>query len=64
MNYKIKVKTLRDVFLTFTVNDYEVLNNFVCFTDRKTGEHLKFFSGNCEIVLEKNKHEQRTYKHT
>ena len=47
--YKIQIKTIKDNFLTFTVEDYTTEEGFVKFVDRKTG-NLKIFHGsNCEI---------------
>jgi len=47
--YKIAVKTINGVVLTFTVKGYSIQDGFVCFTDEKTGTGKKFHSSNCEI---------------
>ena len=47
--YKITVKTLNDVILTFTVPEYKQEGGFISFTDLRTDRHLKFAISNCEI---------------
>ena len=47
--YKIIVKTLQGIILTFSVDDYSVENEFVVFKDLKTGLIKKFSHSNCEI---------------
>lgn len=47
--YKIIVRTLSGRFLTYTVNNYELKDGAVLFTDRVTGEQKVFAISNCEI---------------
>jgi hypothetical protein len=48
--YKISVRTLNDVILTFTVPEYKQEGGFVSFVDLRTDRHLKFAISNCEIL--------------
>ena len=51
MKYKICVKTLNGVLLTYTVAKYTIEeNSLICFTDTKTGQHLKFSCSNVQIT--------------
>lgn len=51
MKYKISVRTLNGIILTFTVTNYEIEeNSFICFTDIKTGQKLKFSCSNVQIT--------------
>ena len=48
--YKIIIKTFNGKILTYTVDDYSVLEgDFVCFTDKVTKEVMRFHSSNCQI---------------
>jgi hypothetical protein len=47
--YKIQVRTLRNIILTFTVDDYEIRDGAVFFIDRVTNETKIFAISNCEI---------------
>jgi len=50
VGYKISVRTLQGVILTFTVNNYTISKGgFVEFIDQKTGIKKRFHSSNCEI---------------
>jgi len=48
--YKISVRTLNGTILTFTVDNYAIVEgDFVCFLDKKTNKVLRFHSSNCQI---------------
>jgi len=47
--YKIIVRSLSGVILTYTVSSYTQEGSFVSFTDRKSGQTLKYAYSNCEI---------------
>ncbi len=47
--YKIQVKTIQNNFLTFTVEEYSLIDGFVKFTDLKTNKPKMFHGSNCEI---------------
>lgn len=47
--YKIIVRTLMGRLLTYTVNNYQLQDGAVIFTDRKNGEQKVFAISNCEI---------------
>lgn len=50
MRYKISVKVLQGKILTFSVNNYEIVEgNFIRFEDEKTRKIKRFHSSNCEI---------------
>jgi len=49
MKYKIYVKALNGTLLTYSVEDYNVLNGFVVFTDQRTGQVKRYPVSNCEI---------------
>jgi len=51
--YKISVRTLQGVPLTFTVSSYQIVEgDFVEFIDERSPERkkLKFHASNCEIA--------------
>ena len=52
MRYKISVKTIQGIFLTFTVGKYEQDGNFIKFLDEKTNIVKRFYVGDCEIQEE------------
>ena len=47
--YKIAVKTLQGVILTFSVPSYSIEDGYVVFEDKKTHEIKRFHSTNAEI---------------
>ncbi len=48
--YKIQVKTIHNVILTYSVENYTIEEgDFVSFIDRKSGERRIFHASNCEI---------------
>lgn len=48
--YKIKVLTLQEKTLHFTVGEYTITEgNFIQFIDERTGRNLKFHASRCEI---------------
>lgn len=48
--YKIKILTLQNVNLNFTVSKYSITDgDFIEFTDEKTDRKLKFHASRCEI---------------
>jgi len=47
--YKILVKNLNNIVISFHVSQYEVIDGFVCFTDEKTNTKQMFAVSNCEI---------------
>jgi hypothetical protein len=48
--YKIAVKALQGVILTYIVKEYKVVDgDFIEFIDYKTGVQKKFHASNCEI---------------
>ena len=49
MKYKIAVKTIQGIILTFTTDLYRVEDGFVTFYDHKTASNKKFAVSNCEI---------------
>ena len=49
MKYKIFVKTLQNVILNYSVDEYKVIDGFCCFMDHKKKEPKKFHSSRCEI---------------
>jgi len=49
MRYKISVKTIQGIFLTFTVSKFEQDGYFLKFKDEKTGIVKRFYSENCEV---------------
>lgn len=49
MKYKIAVKTLQGNILTFSTNEYKIIDGFVCWFDHVTNKPKKFHSSNCEI---------------
>ena len=51
MSYKIFVRTLQGNILSFTVDEYEVIEGFVVFVDKKTKKHKRFHGSNCEIEV-------------
>jgi len=49
-NFKICVRTLAGAILTFSVDNYAIIDgSFVSFLDNKTGNIERFHSSNCEI---------------
>ncbi len=49
MRYKICIKTLQGIILTFSVDSYEVKDGLICFTDKVTNIQKQFPVLNCEI---------------
>ena len=50
MRFRISVRTLQDVVLTFFVSDYKITEgDFVEFIDEKNGIPKRFHASNCEI---------------
>jgi hypothetical protein len=54
IKYKIAVKTLQGLILSFSVNDYEINDNMISFTDLRTGKHKMFSINNIEIEVLKD----------
>ena len=47
--HKIIVRALNNSILTFSVDDYEIKDGFVCFLDSKDNIYLKYYCPNVEI---------------
>lgn len=47
--YRILVRNLNNIVITFNVSNYEVVDGFVCFVDEKTNIKQMFAVSNCEI---------------
>lgn len=51
--HRITVKAVTGVVLTFTgVKDYSIEEGFIVFIDQRTGDTVKFWQGNAQIVEE------------
>ena len=50
MRYKICVRTIQGIILTFNTNEYKVEDGFVVWLDQKTNSIKKFAVSNCEIT--------------
>ena len=51
MTYKISVRTLNNIILTYTVSTYEIESNaFISFIDVKTNQRLRFSCTNVQIT--------------
>lgn len=48
-SYRIIVRTLQGVILTYSVQEYEIYKGFVVFVDYKSGLTKRFSVANCEI---------------
>lgn len=52
--YRINIKTVSNKILTFrNVESYEVVDNFLTFTDSRTKQIKRFSTSNCEIEEER-----------
>lgn len=47
--YKIAIKTIQGSILTFSTDEYQVRDGFVCWYDEQTNSNKKFAVSNCEI---------------
>ena len=49
MKYKIAVRTIQGIILTFSTDEYKIEDEFVTWLDIRTNSIKKFHSTNCEI---------------
>jgi hypothetical protein len=49
MRYKIQIKTLQGIILTYNVDEYTLDNNLICFIDKRTNKKKMFSTSRCEI---------------
>ena len=49
MKYKIAVRTIQGIILTFSTNEYKIEDGFVTWLDIKTNSIKRFAVANCEI---------------
>ena len=52
MKYKIAVRTIQGIILTFSTDKYSIEEDFVTWLDIKTNSIKRFHSSNCEISEE------------